>query len=298
MEQAVDLSIKGIRKSYGDFSLKDVSFDVPAGAIVGLIGQNGAGKTTIMKAVLGSIALDGGSIELFGKDPAKLDEQELTALKARVGYVSAVTAYPTMMTVRQIERFYELAYPAFDRALFDEMCAKLSLDAFDKPVKDLSRGMGMKAQLACVIASGAELLVLDEPTAGLDPIVREEVLDILRTWMEDEGHSMLVSSHITSDLEHLADYLVMIEQGQVVLACERDLISDMMGVAQLRADELEQVRAEWPFGQVQLRVIDRGLCKSLLVPSRTTFHELFPAYACDRANIDDVMSFIVKGKVI
>jgi ABC-2 type transport system ATP-binding protein len=173
----------------------------------------------------------------------------------------------------------------------------MGLDAPQRKVSELSRGMGMKLQLACVLASGAELLLLDEPTSGLDPIVREEVLDILRTWMEDEGHSMLVSSHITSDLEHLADYLVMIEQGQVVLACERDLISDMMGVAQLRADELEQVRAAWPFGQAQMRVIDHGLYKSLLVPSRTSFHEAFPDYACDRASIDDVMNFIVKGKV-
>ena len=296
MDEAMNLRVKGIRKSYGDFALKDVSFDVPAGAIVGLIGQNGAGKTTIMKAVLGSIALDGGSIELFGKDPAKLDEQELTALKARVGYVSAVTAYPTMMTVRQIERFYELAYPAFDRALFDEMCAKLSLDAFDKPVKDLSRGMGMKAQLACVIASGAELLVLDEPTAGLDPIVREEVLDVLRSWMNVEGRSILISSHITSDLEHLADYIVLIDNGAILLDCTADEISEQ-GIASLRAGELERLLADGAYAPGTLRVLKRELSYAVLVPSRRAFAQAYPEFAVDPAGIDDIMALLVKGEV-
>ena len=293
-----DLHVTNVTKHYGDFSLADVTLDVPRGSIVGLVGRNGAGKTTLMKIILGATLADNGHVELFGKDCAALDVTDLAHLRERVGYVGATVAYPAGMRVSDVVRMYELAYPAFDRAGCDSLLSSLSVDAPHKRVSELSRGMGMKLQLACVLASGAELLLLDEPTSGLDPIVREEVLDILRTWMEDEGHSMLVSSHITSDLEHLADYLVMIEQGQVVLACERDLISDLMGVAQLRADELERVRAEWPFGQVQLRVIDRGLYKSLLVPSRTTFHELFPAYACDRASIDDVMSFIVKGKVI
>ncbi len=293
-----DLHVESVTKHYDGFSLRDVALDVPRGSVVGLVGRNGAGKTTLMKVVLGATLPDSGRVELFGTNYAALSDAERARLRERVGFVGATVAYPAGMTVTDVMRMYELAYPAFDRARCHQLCTDMGLDAPRRKVSELSRGMGMKLQLACSLASGASLLLLDEPTSGLDPIVREEVLDILRTWMEDEGHSMLVSSHITSDLEHLADYLVMIEQGQVVLACERDLISDMMGVAQLRADELEQVRAEWPFGQVQLSVIDRGLYKSLLVPSRTTFHELFPAYACDRASIDDVMSFIVKGKVI
>lgn len=293
-----DLQAKAITKHYDGFSLTDASIDVPRGSIVGLIGRNGAGKTTLMKVILGATRADGGQVELFGKDCASLDDIELAHLRERVGYVGATIAYPAGMTVLDVMRMYELAYPAFDRTHCLEFCATMGLEASRKRVSELSRGMGMKLQLACALACGADLLLLDEPTSGLDPIVREEVLDILRTWMENERHSMLISSHITSDLEHLADYLVMIEQGQVVLACERDLISDMMGVAQLRAEELEQVRAEWPYGQVQMRVLDRGLYKSLLVPSRITFHELFPAFACDRASIDDVMNFIVKGKVL
>ena len=292
-----DLHVADVTKHYGDFSLAGVTLDVPRGSIVGLVGRNGAGKTTLMKIILGATLADGGHVELFGKDCATLDDAELAHLRERVGYVGATIAYPAGMRVRDVVRMYELSYPAFDHARCDALLSSLAIDVPRKRVSELSRGMGMKLQLACVLASGADLLLLDEPTSGLDPIVREELLDILRSWMEDERHSMLISSHITSDLEHLADYLVMIEQGQVALSCERDLISDVMGVAQLRAEELERVRASWPFGQEPLRVIDRGLYKSLLVPSRATFRELFPAYACDRASIDDVMTLIVKGKV-
>jgi len=292
-----DLHVADVSKHYGDFSLADVTLDVPRGSIVGLVGRNGAGKTTLMKIILGATLADGGHVQLFGKDCAALDDSELAHLRERVGYVGATIAYPAGMRVSDVVRMYELAYPAFDRAGCDSLLSSLSIDAPHKRVSELSRGMGMKLQLACVLASGADLLLLDEPTSGLDPIVREEVLDILRAWMEDERHSMLISSHITSDLEHLADYLVMIEQGQVALSCERDLISDVMGIAQLRAEELERVREIWPFGQEPVRVIDRGLYKSLLVPNRALFRELFPSYACDRASIDDVMTLIVKGKV-
>lgn len=293
-----DLRLTGIAKRYEDFSLEDVALDVPRGSVVGLVGRNGAGKTTLMKVVLGATLPEAGRIELFGQDVSALGSQELARLRMRVGYVSATVAYPSGMRASEVVRLYELAYPAFSRAEFERLCALMGLDSPRRKVSELSRGMGMKLQLACALATGADLLLLDEPTAGLDPIVREEVLDVLRGWMEDERHSMLVSSHITSDLEHIADYLVMIEQGRVVLACERDIISDIMGVAHLRSSELERVREAWPFGEVRMRVIDQGLHTSLLVPNRRVFREKFDDFACDRASIDDVMTFIVKGEVI
>ena len=292
------LEVDSLTKTYGRSpALNGLTMRVPEGSIYGFVGRNGAGKTTLMKIILGATIADGGHVELFGKNCATLSDTELASLRERVGYVGATIAYPAGMRVSDVVRMYELAYPAFDRARCDALLSSLAVDAARKRVSELSRGMGMKLQLACVLASSADLLLLDEPTSGLDPIVREEVLDILRSWMEDERHSMLISSHITSDLEHLADYLVMIEEGRVALSCERDLISDVMGIAQLRAEELEPVRANWPFGKEPMRVIDRGLYKSLLVPDRATFLELFPTYACDRASIDNVMTLIVKGKV-
>lgn len=292
-----DLRVRNMVKHYDEFSLNQVSIDVPRGTVVGLIGRNGSGKTTLMKTILGATLSDGGQVELFGHDVASMSATELAHLRERVAYVSATIAYPVTMTVAGAARMHGLAYPQFSQSEFDRLCAAMSLNAPKRKVKDLSRGMGMKLQLACALASGADLLILDEPTAGLDPIVRDELLTILREWMEDERHSMLISSHITSDLEQLADYLVMIDEGSVVLECERDTVSEIMGVAQLRANELDDVRENWPFEQTPIRVLDRGLYKSVLVPDRAVFREIFPAYVCDRISIDEVMTFIVKGEV-
>ncbi len=291
-----DLRIKGVTKHYEGFSLDGVSLDVPRGSIVGLIGQNGAGKTTLMKAALGTIHVDGGTIELFGKNVANLSDAERITLHKRVGFVGAVTAYPSVMSVSEVATMYTLAFPAFDRAMFERFATRMELlpESANKKAKDLSRGMGMKLQLACALASGADLIILDEPTAGLDPIVREEVLDMVRTWMEDEQHSVLISSHITTDLEKIADYLVFIENGRVIMSCERDTIEDM-GVARLRSAELERVLADGLAGTA--RVLRHDLSYDLLVFDRRTFQRAYPELVCDRASIDDVMVLLVKGEV-
>ncbi|MDO4538855.1 MAG: ABC transporter ATP-binding protein [Coriobacteriales bacterium] len=291
-----DLRIKSVSKHYKGFTLDSISLDVPRGSIVGLIGQNGAGKTTLMKAALGTIRIDGGAVELFGQNVADLSDSERIALHKRVGFVGAVTAYPSVMTVSEVATMYGLAFPAFDRAAFECLATRMELlpGSANKKVKDLSRGMGMKLQLACVLASGADLIVLDEPTAGLDPIVREDVLDIVRTWMEDERHSALISSHITTDLEKVADYLVFIEDGRVIMSCERDAI-ESMGVARLRSAELERVLADGLVGNA--RVLRHDLSYDLLVFDRIAFQRAYPDFVCDRASIDDVMVLIVKGEV-
>ena len=291
-----DLRIKGVTKRYEGFTLDGVSLDVPRGSVVGLIGQNGAGKTTLMKAVLGTIHMNGGTVELFGRDLASLTDAELITLRGRVGFVSAVTAFPGVMTVSEIARMYRMAFPAFDQAAYESLATRIGLlpQNAGKKVKDLSRGMGMKLQLVCTLASGADLVIMDEPTAGLDPIVREEVLDIVRAWMEDEAHSALISSHITTDLEKLADYLVFIDNGRVILSCERDAV-DQMGVAHLRTSELEHVLADVVPGS--LRVLRQDLSWAMLVPDRAAFSRAYPNYVCDRASIDDVMVLLVKGEV-
>ena len=228
-----DLRVKRITKHYEGFTLDNVTLDVPRGSIVGLIGQNGAGKTTLMKAILGTIRTDGGSVELFGRDITTATDSERIALRKRVAFVSAVTAFPAVMSVNEVATMYQLSFPAFDRSAFEGLATRMGLlpENANKMVKDLSRGMGMKLQLACTLASGADLIIMDEPTAGLDPIVREDVL------------------------------------------------------------------ARWPFDTGHTHVIDRGLYKSLLVPDRAEFMRRFPDYACDRANIDEVMVLIVKGEV-
>lgn len=205
MDNASCLALSHLRKRYEGFTLDDVSLEVRPGEIVGLVGRNGAGKTTLMNTALGLVHADGGSVELFGRRVFDLGERERTALRSRVAFVSDVLGYPSMMSASEVARMYELLYPRFDRAAFDDLCRVMGFDEQVKQVKDLSRGTGMKLQLACALASGAELLIMDEPTAGLDPIVRDEVLGVLREWMETDGRAILISSHITDDLERLAD---------------------------------------------------------------------------------------------
>ena len=291
-----DLRVVDVQKHYDGFRLGPVSLDIPRDSVVGLIGQNGAGKTTLMKGILGTIHLDGGNIELFGQNTSTLTDVALASLKERVGFVSAVTSYPVNMTARDVARTYELAFPRFSRAEFERLATSMELlpSAAGKRVHDLSRGMGMKLQLACVLATGAGLLIMDEPTAGLDPIVREEVLDLLRTWMEGGNRSILISSHITSDLSNLADYLAFIDDGRLVLNCGRDDV-DAMGVAHLRTAELQAVRA----GRVahDMPALRHDLSYDLLVPDRAAFSRAYPDYVCDPASIDDVMVLLVKGEV-
>lgn len=290
-----NLRVKGATKHYDGFALQDVNLDVPCGSVVGLVGRNGAGKTTLMKIVLGATIPDGGHVELFGKDCSALTDAELAHLRERMGYVGATIAYPAGMTVLDVMRMYELAYPTFDSARCQELCTSMGLDATRRKVSELSRGMGMKLQLACALATGADLLLLDEPTSGLDPIVREEVLDILREWMEDDRHSALISSHITTDLEKIADYLVFIENGQVIMSCERDAI-DMMGIAHLRSAELERVLADGLIAD-RAYVLRHDLSYDMLVTNRAAFLRTYPDYVCDRASIDDIMVLLVKGEV-
>ena len=291
-----DLRVVEAEKRYGDFTLGPITMSVPRGTIVGLIGQNGAGKTTLMKSIMGITHLAGGHVELFGRDVSGLTDREVAELKGRIGYVSAVCAYPQGMTVREVARMHSLAYPQFDQARFEELATQMGLlpASATKKVKDLSRGMGMKLQLCCALAVGVSLLVMDEPTAGLDPIVREEVLDIIRTWMEDESRSALISSHITSDLDRLADYLVLIDNGHVLMTCERDAVAEM-GVARLRSAELERVLADGFVANPH--VLRHDLNLDLLVPDRLAFSRAYPDYICDPATIDDVMVLLVKGEV-
>ena len=279
--EACDLRAVHVTKRYDNFTLDDVTLEVPRGYVVGLIGQNGAGKTTLMRAMLGIIEADAGTIELFGKDMAKMGERELLASKARVVFVSAVVGYPGALTVASVKTMHELAFPTFDRAMCENLCTRLGLVGQDRTmVSKLSRGMGMKLQLACALATGADILVMDEPTAGLDPIVREEVLDVIREWMQNDSKSALISSHITSDLEKIADYVVMIEGGRVMMSCDR-----------------ERVFADGFLAPGTARVLDRQLERALLVPDRAAFRRAYPDLVCDPASIDDIMTLLVKGEV-
>lgn len=279
-----DLQLIDVSKHFDGFDASHVTLEVPRGCVVGLVGRNGAGKTTLMRMALGSLAPDSGRVERA----------------AKLGAVSAVCPYPTEMTVPDVERMHRLAFPAFDRALFEKTCDALDLPLDRKrTVKELSRGMGMKLQLAAAVASGSTCLVMDEPTAGLDPIVRDDVLDLLRRWMEPGDRSLLISSHITSDLERICDRIAIIDSGRVLLTCDIDEVEGRMGVARLRSAELEEVLGggrSWS-GDGNARVLRGDLSWTLLVDDRAAFAREYPGLVCDRATIDDVMTLLVKGEV-
>lgn len=284
------LSIRNLAKRYDGFALDDVSLAVPAGSVVGLVGSNGAGKSTTIKAALGLIRPDAGDIELFdGLSPRD------AAAKQRTGVVFDTCALPEEITVATAGRLMATVYKHWNPTAFDRFLKEFDLQP-GKTVKDLSRGMGMKLSLACALSHDPELLVLDEATAGLDPIARDEALDALRAFMADEGRGILMSSHITSDLEKIADYIVCIDDGRIAFSVEKDAITDLAGIAQCRAAEFDAIAESGLFAPGQMRFLRQPYGTSVLVPDRFAFEERFPKVALDRASIDAYLALMLKGE--
>ena len=214
------LEIKDAQRQIGDsFALCNVNLAVAPGEIVGFVGANGAGKTTTIRAALGLMKLDAGEVRLFG-EPFGPNAPDSTQrhVRSRIGVVFDTCPYPAEFTIAQMERCLAPAFPTWDKAQFWRLAERFSLSRKAK-VKDLSRGMGMKLQLAVALSHKADLLVLDEATAGLDPIARDDVLATLREFATQEGHGVLLSSHITSDLDRIADRVVATDDGRIISIC-------------------------------------------------------------------------------
>jgi ABC-2 type transport system ATP-binding protein len=208
------VEVRGLTKHYGEFTLENVAFDVPEGYITGFIGPNGAGKTTTIKLILGIVRGDSGSIKVFGEEAA-------AAQNGQVGVVTDASFYVSDWTVTDVEKAVAPFYPDWDAAKFAGYLKQFGLSR-RKKIKELSRGMSIKLQLAAALSHSAKLLILDEPTSGLDPAARDEICDLLREFVSDEGHSVLFSTHITSDLEKIADYITFILGGHIVFAGPKD----------------------------------------------------------------------------
>lgn len=219
------LELKGISRRVSDrFSLRDVTLAVEPGQIVGFVGANGAGKTTTIRAALGLIKLDAGEVHLFGQRcGADAPDETQRCLRTRVGLVLDTCPFPSTLKVTEVEALVSPAYPTWSHDTFSSLIDRFGLDPKAK-VKDLSRGMGMKLQLACALSHKAKLLVLDEATAGLDPMAREELLDELLAFVADGQHSVLLSSHITSDLDRAADRVICIDNGSIILTCRARIL--------------------------------------------------------------------------
>ena len=279
------MEINNLGKRYDDFELSGVSLAVEPGCVVGFIGSNGAGKTTTIKAILGIIAADAGTVRLFGQ-PVTCGSAALDAIKSRIGIVLDTCAFPDTCRVCDVGAIGRAAYREWDAAQFAALCDRFNL-APKKKVSELSRGMGMKLTLAFALSHNPELLVLDEATAGLDPIARDEVLDLLYDFMQDENHAILLSSHITSDLDKIADEITFIHKGEVLLSEPRDELLDTCGILRCTADQLDALDPS----AVRAKRVGTFGCEALVrrdgVPAN---------WSVEPVNIEQIMLFLTRGE--
>ena len=282
------LKIKDLKISYDLFQL-DVSFEIPRGCITGLIGANGAGKSTIFKGILDLISLDGGTIEIFGKDYKTLSKKE----KEKLGVVLAESGFSGFLTVQDVAKILENMYSQFDKAMFFDYCKRYQLP-LKKQIKEFSTGMKAKLKILTAISHKAEFLLLDEPTTGLDVLAREDLLSMLREYMEEnENRTILISSHISTDLEGLCDDLYMIDNGKVVLHEEIDTLLGQYGLLKISSEQYDTLDKNY-----LLRKKRESWGYACLTNQKQFYLENYPSYTMEKGSIDEVITMMIKGEKI
>lgn len=284
MEYAINVT--GLCKSYQDFALDNVSFAVPKGSIMGFIGENGAGKSTTIKAMLNLIHRDAGTVEILGMD---LDSHE-KEIKERIGVVFDECCFHDNLTPADISKILGNIYQNWDGKLYQKYLAQFGLDA-KKKIKEFSRGMKMKLGIAAALAHRPDVLILDEATSGLDPIVREEILDIFLDFIQDENHAILISSHITSDLDKIADYLTFIHHGRIILSDGRDDLMDSMGIVKCGIEDLAKIEKD----QI-IRYRKNQFSCEVLVRNKRSFAAGHPNMVIDPVTTEAIMLFYSRGE--
>ena len=244
------LEIRGLTKSYKDFCLDGLNLTLPSGCIMGLIGENGAGKSTTIKLILNMIRKDGGTVKILGHD----NTGDMALTMENVGVVLDEVGIPECLTIRQIGKVMKRIYRNWDDAAFERLTERFALPD-GKAFKDFSRGMKMKTGIAIALSHGAKLLLLDEATSGLDPVVRDEVVELFSEFTREEDHSILISSHIVSDLEKLCDYVAFLHRGRLMLCEEKDVLLSEYGTIHCTAEQLAELppnavkhKKESPYG--------------------------------------------------
>ena len=286
------VQVSDLCKSYRDFALEGVSLTVEPGCVCGLVGPNGAGKSTLIKCLLGLVTPNGGSVEVLG-EPVPWAPSLARDLKARVGVVFDTIPLPRALRVSAVGGVGKAAYPEWDDDRFRSLCQDYGLGP-TKSVGELSRGMGMRLSLAFALAHDPDLLILDEATAGLDPMARDEVLDDLRAFMaQDERRGVLMATHITTDLEKAADEVVCLDGGRVAFDLAKEDITDTAGVVRCTAEQFERLRAA---GVEGLRWERRPYETVVMAPDRRALAAACPDLAVGRATIEEYMTLAVKGE--
>ncbi len=280
------LEITNLSKSYknSSFKLDNVSFDVPNGSIMGFVGKNGAGKTTTINAILNIISKDSGTVNFFGQQ--LLDSKK--NIRNDIAVVFDATNFSGNLTPSKLEKVLSDIYANWDNKKFISLLERFDLNK-NKKIKTFSRGMSMKLSIAVALSHQAKLLILDEATAGLDPVVREEILDIFLEFVEDESHSILISSHITSDLEKIADYITFISDGKIILTEKKDTLIYEYGIARCKSIDFENLDRN---DYISYR--KRGLQTEVLVTDKAVFSKKYPHIIVDNTTIDEILILIIK----
>ena len=280
------LKAERLKKNYGAFTL-DCSMEVPKGRITGIVGRNGAGKTTLFKAALGLIKADGGSVRILGKDPLRLTAED----RAKTGVALSDSGFNGFLKVRDVKRILKSFYVGFDEAYFDEQVEKMQLPV-NKNIKDFSTGMKAKLKVLAAVTHGAELLIMDEPTAGLDVVARDELLEMLNGYMEkDEDRAVVISSHISGDIEGLCDDIYMIDEGRIVLHEDTDVLMDSYAVLKVDEEQFKGLDKSYI-----LRVKREPFGYSCLTGEKNFYTENCPGIVVERGGIDSVMTLMIKGE--
>ncbi len=280
------LEVKNLSKKYKDFELKNVGFKLPKGMIMGFIGENGAGKTTTIKSILNIIGNYKGEIKIFNFDNKK-DEN---MIKEDIGVVLDDIFFPEILLPRDINTIMKDIYKNWDSDLYFKYLTDFNLPK-NKQIKTFSKGMRKKLEIATALAHHPKLLILDEPTSGLDPIARNEVIDIFQDFIQNDECSILLSSHITTDLEHIADYITFINNGEIILSKTRDELIEKYGIAKCTESEFKKVD---PKDFVKYKKTKYEY--ELLVENKKDFNKKYNIDTIDKITLEDLMVLMVKGE--
>jgi len=279
------LEIKNLCKKYQDFELKNINIELPKGMIMGLIGENGAGKTTTIRAILNLLNDTSGEIKIFGLDNKEYEKQ----IKEDIGVVLDDSFFSDNMNPKDINKIMRNIYKNWDESVYIKYLDEFKLPS-NQNIKEYSSGMKMKLKLAVALSHKAKLLILDEPTSGLDPIARNEILDVFQEFIQDENNSILVSSHITSDLEHIADYITFISNGKVVLNKSKDELLDNYGIVKCSEEQFKEIDKK-----DYINYKKRKYEYELLIDDRMEFKRKYDIQIIDKPSIEDIMLIYIKG---
>lgn len=278
------LKVEDLTKSYNDFKLKDVEFSLPKGSIMGLVGENGAGKTTIIKLILNLIKRESGSIKVFDLDNIENDKQ----IKEKIGVVLDESYFHDNLRTQDINLIMDNIYSNWDQPLFLYYLKKFKLP-MDKIVKDFSKGMKMKLSIAVALSHDPQFLILDEPTSGLDPIIRSEILDIFQDFIQDEEKSILFSTHITSDLDKIADYITFIHEGAIIFSESKDDMINNFGIIKCGKDDFNKIDK---IDIVGYRKNQFGY--EVLINNKDFQYSKYDELVIDSANLEEIMLLYIR----